>query len=222
MSPIRILIADDHPIVRDGIRALLAAQSDTVLVGEAGDGAELWEMLRAGTAVDVLILDMNMPSFGRPVRQIAALRAEFPSLTLLILSAHRDLEVIRAAMEAGAGGYITKNTLSESLVDGIRHVARGKRYFSPDVVSLLFDDLSRAGSGELSLQRQLAELTERERDVIRLVGAGLRTQSIADQLGISAATVQVHVRNAYDKLGVHSRAEVAAIAVHCQLWGIGL
>lgn len=222
MPPIRILIADDHPIVRDGIMVLFAPEGDIEVIGTVGTGDELWEMVRSdGHTVDVLILDLTMPAFPRPVRQIARLHEAAPSTAILVLSAHADRDVVQAVMDAGALGYINKAALSASLLDGVRQVNGGQEYFSSDIESLLRSQPVRDRSA-VNVRQQIERLTERERDVFRLVGSGMNTQQVAEQLDISLTTVQTHVRNAYSKLQIHSRAEAAALAQRCEQWGIDL
>jgi DNA-binding NarL/FixJ family response regulator len=201
---IRVIIADDHPIVRSGIRAELDAAQDIEVVGEAANGDQALQQV-ADLAPDVLILDINMP--GKKslavVRELSACGAP----KVLVLTVEEDLEYVTAMLKAGATGYLVKDEHPRTIVDGVRAVAAGEVWLSQTVL---------AGLVEHSLRGEnpapAASVTPREMDVLRLVARGKYNAEIAEVLGITEGTVKNHVTNLYDKLEVHSRAELVAYA----------
>jgi DNA-binding NarL/FixJ family response regulator len=201
---IRVIIADDHPIVRSGIKAELDAALDVEVVGEAANGDEALQRV-ADLAPDVLILDVNMP--GK--RTLAVLHELEACLSprVLILTVEEDVEFVVAMLKAGAKGYLVKDEHPRAIVDGVRAVARGEVWLSKTVLSGLVEHSLRGASvAPASL------VTRREMDVLRLVAHGRYNAQIASVLGITEGTVKNHITNLYDKLQVHSRAELVAYA----------
>jgi DNA-binding NarL/FixJ family response regulator len=205
MSPIRVLLADDHPVVRDGIRALLEKAGDIEIVGEAANGAEILDLAEK-VASDIVLLDMELPDMeGTQVaRQIQQL---YPNLKVLALSAHDDTFYIKGVLESGAVGYLMKDEAPEMILEAVRGVARGDMGWVSRRISAHITSWVQAGkSGEITL-------TAREEDVLRLVVAGKTNQAIAAELGISEKTVEKYMGVIFTKLNVSSRVEAAVHAV---------
>lgn len=205
MSPIRVLLADDHPVVRDGIRTLLEKAEDIEIAGEAATGAEILD-LAGKAAPDIVLLDMGLPDIeGTQVaHQIQQL---YPNIKILALSAHDDTFYIKGVLESGAVGYLMKDEAPEMILEAVRGVARGEMGWVSRRVSAQITSWVQAGkSGEI-------ELTSREEDVLRLVVAGKTNQAIAAELGISEKTVEKYMGSIFTKLNVSSRVEAAVHAV---------
>jgi DNA-binding NarL/FixJ family response regulator len=204
-QPVRVVVADDHPIVRSGIRAELDAAPDVEVVGEAADGEEALEK-SAGLEPDVLVLDINMP--GMKARKVLHQLKALPSPPwVLILTVEEDVECVVAMLQAGATGYLVKDEHPRVIVDGVRAVARGQVWLSQAVLGQLVAYNLRERTAEPALP-----VTSREMDVLRLVAQGYYNEQIATALGIAEGTVKNHVTSLYDKLQVHSRAELVAYA----------
>ena len=203
---IRVLIADDHPIVRAGVRGELARHADIEVVGEATNGdeaAQLSETLQP----DVLVLDIEMPGLKAMEVIEHALVLSTP-VRVLILTAHDDIDNVHDMLEAGATGYLLKDEAPEVIADAVRAVAEGKTWLSDEVAQLL----ARYAADEAQ-QPQSMPLSDRELEVLRLVAAGQTNRETGATLYISERTVRFHLRSIYDKLGVNSRAEAAVWAV---------
>jgi DNA-binding NarL/FixJ family response regulator len=204
---IRLLIADDHAIMRAGLVELFASQSEVGVLGQASSGAEVLALVRS-TPADVLLLDMTMPGdCGVPL--IVQLRQLQPALPVLVLSMNGDQLVVQRALESGASGYLTKGCDIVTLMTAIRSVAAGGRYIESALAQSMV-----LGSG----QAPHLSLSRREREVLVLLVAGHRLGEIADQLFLSAKTVSTHKMNLMNKLGVESNAELIRYAV---LHGLG-
>jgi DNA-binding NarL/FixJ family response regulator len=199
---IRILIADDHPVFRFGLKALLAAEADTRVIGEATTGSEA-VALAAELEPDVILMDLNMPDLSglEATRQI--LEAN-PETGILVITMFDDDSVF-AAMRAGARGYILKGAEGEETLRAIRAVAHGEAIFSPAIAERMMEFLSQPPTTEL--ETPFPELTPREREVLGLVAEGLTNTAIAERLVISSKTVRNHVSNIFGKLQVADRAE---------------
>jgi DNA-binding NarL/FixJ family response regulator len=202
---IRLVIADDHPMVRYGISAVLAPSETIELVGEAADGAELLTVVRAARP-DVVLTDLAMPTLSG-VEAIAALRAEFPELPVLVLTMHEDDETVFAALRAGARGYLIKGTEGAELVRVIEAVAAGDAVYGGSVANRIIAFFS--GAPAAFAQQAFPELTEREREVLAQLAAGRRNHEIAATLGLSDKTVRNHVSNVLTKLQVTDRTAAA-------------
>ena len=207
---IRVLMADDHPVVRAGIRALLSSHRDIVLAGEAADGEALLDLLRA-TPADVLLLDITMPGPGF-LELLSKIRAVKPGIRLLILTMHRGEQYALRAIRSGAAGYLTKATLPEELSEAIRRVAAGGRYVSSDVAEFLMLALSEAQDRPLH-----DTLSEREFQVLCLAARGRAVQQIARELSLSPKTVSTYRARILDKLGLTSHADAIRYAIEHQL-----
>ncbi|WP_216656559.1 response regulator [Nocardioides marmotae] len=199
---IRILVADDHPVVRDGVRSMLGAVPDFEVVAEAGSGPEAVALARA-TDPDVVVMDLRMPG-GGGVDAVRALRASGTRAAVLVLTTYdTDSETV-AAIEAGATGYLLKDTPAERLFEAVRATAAGETVLSPAVASRLASHLRRPS--------RTTALTSREREVLVLVARGTSNRAIAQELFVSEATVKTHLVHVYEKLGVADRAAAVATA----------
>jgi DNA-binding NarL/FixJ family response regulator len=209
MDKIRIYLADDHEVVRDGLEALIGAQPDMEVIGEAGDGqTTVDDAIRLRP--DVVVLDIAMPELdGTQVAE--RLRAACPDVRVLALSIHEDKGYLHRLLAAGAAGYVLKRTASAEIGHAIRTVARGGVYLDPGFARKLVGDWARekpaAGAAHDGL------LTSRERDVVRLIALGFLNREIADQLAISVKTVETHRMRAIEKLGVRCRADLVRYAL---------
>ena len=209
MQKIRVLVVDDHTIVRDGICALLALAGDIEVVGEAANGSEALKKVRELTP-DVVLMDITMPIMGglEATRRICK---EFPRTRVLVLTQYDDKEYVFPVIEAGACGFISKLAASSELTSGIRSVYHGDSYLSPSVTTLLVEEY-RHGGGRVS-HDPYDQLTARERDVLKLVAEGYTTEQIADTLVVSHKTVEGHKTNLMAKLGIHNRIELVKYAL---------
>ncbi len=207
---IRVLIADDHAIVRQGLRQVLSLASELELVGEAKNGWEVIEQVRAGS-LDLLLLDMNMPG-PNGVELIKRVREEAPRLPILVLSMHGESQIAGRAIKAGASGYLTKDSEPESLIAAIRQVASGGNYIEPAVAErLLFD--AKPGDTE---QPHL-NLTDREYQIFLLLVQGRGVNEIGETLHISAKTVSTHKLHLMQKLGVDNLSDLVRYALKHEL-----
>jgi DNA-binding NarL/FixJ family response regulator len=199
---IRVLITDDHAIVRTGLAQLLGTTNDLVLVGEAADGARAVE-LAAELRPDVVLMDLSMPGVDG-VRATASIVAANPDVRILVLTSFADQTRILDALEAGADGYLLKHSEPEVILAGIREVMTGGSPLDPKAARVLLTQ-RRAGSSA----EQGVHLTGREREVLRMVGDGHPNKVIARRLGISERTVKAHLTSVYQRLGVTDRTQAA-------------
>lgn len=203
---IRIVIADDHTIVREGLKQLLGAVGDMEVVAEASNGHEVIERVRA-LEFDLLLLDMSMP--GRSgIELIKQVRAEKPKLKILVLSMHEEHQYAVRAIRSGASGYLTKESASQQLVDAIRKVASGGAFISAEVAQQLA--LGAMPGAQAALHETLSD---REFQILRMIAEGLSVTDIADNLSLSVKTVSTHKANIQQKMGLHSTAELIRYAI---------
>lgn len=196
----RILIADDHTLVRQGFVALLAREPDLIVVAEAADGFEAVRLV-AELSPDLAILDVGMPGLNG-IAAAARIRADSPQTRILAISVHADGRYVRQMVDAGAGGYLLKDVAVGEMVRAIRQVAMGKRYFCQGL-----------GYVEQADDTPIARLSPRELDVVRLVADGYRASEIAARLGVSIKTAEAHRRNAMRKLAVTTVADLVRLAL---------
>ncbi|GAB2747255.1 response regulator [Amycolatopsis magusensis] len=196
---IRLVIVDDHPIVRGGLRDMFADAEDIVVVGEAGDGAEGIERAKA-LAADVVLMDLRMPGMDG-VAATAALRERAPSARVLVLTTFDGESDVLPAIEAGAISYLLKDALPDELMRAVRAAARGESVLAPSVTQHLMGQVRRSGAGTL---------TDREKQVLQLVANGSSNREAATALFIGEASIKTHLQHIYDKFGVRDRASAVA------------
>jgi len=206
---IRVLVVDDHTIVRDGICALLALAGDIEVIGEAGNGSDALRMVKE-LEPDVVLMDIAMPIMGG-LEATRRIRKEFTRTRVLVLTQYDDKEYVFPVIEAGASGFISKAAASAELATGIRSVYSGDSYLSPSIAKLLIEDYQH--SGARATHDPYERLTERERDVLKLVVEGYTTQEIANMLVVSPKTVEGHKTNLMAKLGIRNRIELVKYAL---------
>ncbi len=213
MATIRILLADDHTLVRRGIRALLETQADFAVVGEAATGTEAVDKTRA-LSPDVVLMDIGMPQLDG-LAATAQIKREMPNVSVLLLTVHDDANYLFRALTVGASGYVLKGAEVNELVFALQAVHRGEVYLQPSVAKLLVGDyLKRASSTE---QAQIDELTLRQREILTFIAEGLTNQQIAEKLVLSPFTVATHRANIMQKLNLHNRAELIRYAMQHRL-----
>jgi DNA-binding NarL/FixJ family response regulator len=194
-QPIRLLIVDDHPVVRDGLRGVFTGDPDFEVVGEASDGGEAVATVER-LGADVVLMDLRMPRMGG-VEAISRLRASTPSARVLVLTTYDTDKDVLPAIEAGATGYLLKDAPREELVRAVRAAARGESVLSPAVASRLMGQVRKPAREALST---------RELDVLKLIADGASNREAASKLFVSEATIKTHLLHIYDKLGVRDRA----------------
>lgn len=210
VNPIRVLVADDHSVVREGLRHVLAGVPELTLVGEAGTGPDA--MALAATArPDVVLLDLTMPGAGG-LEVLRHLRTTLPDIRVLILSVHDDPEYVLESVRAGAHGYLRKDSSPAEIRQAIRAVHAGDAYFSPPVARHLTTAL-RDGTAPAQPEADLGELTSREREVLVRVARGLTNRETAAELGISVRTVEAHRDSLMRKLRIHTVAGLTRFAI---------
>lgn len=197
-SPVRILVVDDHPVLRAGVVAMIANHADMAVVGEAGDGAEALDRFRA-LRPDVVVMDLQMPGTNG-IDATLAIRAEAPSAKILVLTTFAgDTQAVRA-LRAGASGYLLKNSIRTQIVDAIRDVHAGKRHIDPAVAE------------QIALYVADEPLTDRELAVLECVAAGQSNRAVAAELGLAEETVKSHLKNIFQKLDVTERIRAVTVA----------
>ena len=215
-SKLRIVVADDHTLIRRGIVGLLNAQPDMEVIAEAGSGKEALEQTKRHTP-DVVLLDVAMPE-GNGLEVAKEIKQMNPQVQVLMLTMHDRQDYVFEALRAGAAGYILKGADVQDLLAGVRAVARGEVYLYPTLTKrLLSDFLRRAETGED--QGHLNALSERERNVLRLIAQGKTSNEIAQVLVISPHTVQTHRDHIMEKLNLHRKADLIRYAVRTGLVG---
>lgn len=209
---IKVLVADDHAIVRAGVQLILADQRDIVVAGEAVDGRETLQQLRRGQW-DVLLLDLSMP--GRcGIELLKQIRSEYPKLPVLILSAHREDQYAVRSLRAGAAGYLSKESAPQLLVSAVRKVASGKRYISPVLAERLLADWDETDEKPLH-----SALSDREYEIFEMLVSGKDISVIANELSLSVKTVSAHKTRLLHKMGKKNILELVRYALENQLMG---
>ena len=210
MKPIRILLADDHTLMRRGLRLLLESQPDFTVVAEAADGRQAVEQAEA-TQPDVAVVDIAMPNLSG-IEAAQRMSAALPNLAILILSMHSDEGYVLRALKAGAKGYLLKDSAEGDLIEAIKVVHQGRTFFSPEITRMLVADYvqeirTRGAEDSYDL------LTSREREILQLLAERKSNKEIAAALNLSPYTVETHRRNLQEKLNLHSFAELVLYAV---------
>jgi len=205
---ISVLVADDHGVLRKGVRSVLDAEHDIVVCAEAGDGVEALEEIAARNP-DVVILDVSMPNLGG-LDTLEQIRKHHPATKTILFSIHQESAVIRDAVARGADGYLLKSAATRDIVDAIHAVLAGDNYFSPPVARELVAVLRDSGGQGLGTYGQLSR---REREVLHLIAEGLSAREVGNRLGISGKTVEAHRTSLMRKLGVKKATELVRYAV---------
>jgi two-component system NarL family response regulator len=209
MKPYRVMLVDDHPLIREAIGHLIAGAPEFELIGEAADGTECLARIDE-LHPDILILDIAMPEMNG--EQVAReLRRRHPELKIIALSGYTDRQFVRAMTKAGAKGYVVKSASGRELIHALRAVASGKNYLSPEVTGAVMTLLDEAAPSAGLSQPQT--LGKREKEVLKLIAEGQRSATIAAQMGIAVATVEAHRRNILRKLQLHNIADLTRYAL---------
>lgn len=217
ISPIRVVLVDDHELVRAGIRALLHGNPEMTVVGEASDGrAAIDTVLRVRP--DVVIMDLDMPS-GDGLTATHELVERLPGVHILILSMHSERERLLAVLSAGARGYLAKSAAERELIDAIRVVASGEIYLRPAISTALAREAVEPSAARHDAQARLERLSRREQTVVALTAQGFNGPEIGSQLGITAKTVDTYKQRIEEKLGLSHRTEYVRFALQAELLG---
>jgi DNA-binding NarL/FixJ family response regulator len=206
---IRVFLAEDHETVREGLRLIIDAQSDLQIVGEAADGYEAIDRVRA-LLPDVVVMDISMPRMNglKAARQLKML---CPDVGIVALTRHKEGGYVQELLQAGAKGYVLKQSPSDELLRAIRAVGSGKGYLDPEMTSAVVDDY--AGRAARQASRNPVALSEREEEVLRLIATGYSNKEIAGHLEVSVKTVESHKANSMKKLGLKSRIDIVTFAL---------
>lgn len=207
---IRILLADDHTVMRRGLRLLLESQADFSVVAEASDGREAVEQAETARP-HVAVLDVAMPNLSG-IEAAQRIAAQTPNVAIVILSMHSDEGYVLRALKAGARGYLLKDAAESDLIEAIKAVSQGKTYFSSEISKMLVEDYIREIRSR-GVEDSYELLTSREREILQLLVEGNSNKDIANRLNVSPHTVETHRRNLQDKLNLHSFAELILYAV---------
>lgn len=207
-KPVRVVLADDHALVRQGLRIMLQASPDVEVVAEAKDGRELIEQVQIHSP-DVAVVDIRMPDMDG-LEAVRLIKRDNPQVKALMLTVHDEEAYVHEAIRAGATGYLLKTVSSEELVKGILTVASGKAILHPSVTRQLIDEFSQLAKADHSPQKGLSK---REHDVLQLLAYGRSNKEIARSLGIGSQTVKTHVAHIFSKLGASDRTGAVALAL---------
>ncbi|GAB4563326.1 MAG: response regulator transcription factor [Anaerolineae bacterium] len=209
MTKIRILLADDHAVLRAGLKLLINSQEDMQAVGEARTGLETIQVAKEARP-DVILLDLSMPE-GSGLDVLSILKAQCPQSRILVLTMHTDEDYLKAALRMGAAGYVVKSAADQELLSAIRAVHRGQIYLDPSMTRSLLEDLISPSVD--TFHDPWDELSEREQQVISEVARGYTNREIADRLHLSVKTVETYRARAMDKLGLRTRAQLVEYAM---------
>ena len=215
--PIQVLLADDHKLLREGLRRILELDGEISVVGEAGDGAEAVRL--AGVLnPEVVVMDINMPGMNG-VEATRAIKAQFPRIAVLVLTIHEDREYLLEVLKAGAAGYVLKDIDPDRLMEAIRLVHAGESVVAPGLTSKLIAELN-TGSRHETPSTPDNPLSAREQEVLQLMAEGIGNREIADRLFVSEKTVKNHVTSIFRKLDVSDRTQAVVQAVKRKMVGI--
>lgn len=210
MDPIRILLTDDHLIIRNGIKLMLKRHKQFKVVAEAGSGIEAINYLdNNSNEIDVVLMDIDMPDMNG-IDATKVIANSFENIKVLVLSVHNEEPYIKSVIDAGAYGYALKDADTNEIINAIETIASGKKYFSSEVSNIMINSLMNKQKEETI---ETDGLTEREVDVIKLVASGATNKEVSDKLFISSRTVETHRRNIMDKLGLNNLAELIKYAI---------
>ncbi len=208
---IRLLLADDHAVLRSGLRLLLSEQPDMEVVGEAADGEEAIEKTRELNP-DILLLDITMPGIGG-LDALDRIKKECPQVRIVVLTMHDDESYMERVMASGGSGYVLKKAADTELISAIRAVHQGGVYLHPSMTRALVNQLQRRSAAQERQSRLESKLSEREREVLKLIAEGYTNKEIADMIFLSVKTVETHKAHIMDKLELRSRAELVRYAL---------
>ena len=211
MSTLRIFLADDHEIVREGLKALINAQRDMIVIGEASDGQTAWQQA-AACQPDVVIMDITMPTLNG-VQATIQLKQACPAIKVLALSVHEDTSYLRQLLAAGASGYVLKHAAADDLIQAIRMVSTGGVYLDPVLAAHVVAGYIRVPAAAGALLG--ADLSERETEVVQRIAEGYTNKEIAAHLTLSVKTVETYRARAMEKLGLQGRAALVRYALEC-------
>lgn len=219
MTMLKVLLVEDHDIVRQGVKALLDEEPDITIVGETGDGSEAL-LLTQKLRPDIVLMDLSLPGLGgiEATRQI---RERLPDVRVVVLSMYDSEEYVFRVLRAGASGYVLKQSTSTELVLALHAVAGGSTFLSPSISQILISDYVHRAETKTSEDETLSVLTPREREVLQLIARGLNNRQIAERLHISIKTVETHRGNMMRKLDVHDRAGLVQFAIDSGLIALG-
>ena len=210
-AKIRLLLADDHAVLRSGLRLLLSEQPDMEVVGEASDGEEAIEKARE-LSPDVLLLDITMPGVGG-LEALDRIKKENPQIRIVVLTMHDDESYMERIMTSGGSGYVLKRAADTELLSAIRAVHQGGVYLHPSMTRALVNQLQRRTAAQERQSHLESKLSEREREVLKLIAQGYTNKEIADMIFLSVKTVETHKAHIMDKLELRSRAELVRYAL---------
>lgn len=205
---IRVMITDDHLIIREGLRLILETAEGIELVGEAKDGAECLELVKTLNP-EVILMDLQMPHMDG-ITAIEHLRKDYPDIAIVILTTYNEDDLMIRGLQSGARGYLLKDSSRENLIDTIQAAAKGETLLKPEILARVLSN--RTSSSITSASQTDSPLTERELEVLQSASRGERNKEIAYKLGITERTVKAHLQSIYQKFGVDSRAAAVAIA----------
>jgi DNA-binding NarL/FixJ family response regulator len=211
MNPYRIILADDHQLLRQGLKMILTQKAKMEVIGEAADGLELLHLMKK-LKPHMIILDISMPNL-RGIEAIHEIKAIHPETKILILTMHNDKEYLQQAMSAGADGYLLKEDADTALFSAIETIRQGKVYVSPYLANDLVDEWVRINRGELNLAFKDNPLTTREKEILKLIAEGKSSKEIGDLLFISVRTAEHHRANIMVKLNVKKTADLVKYAL---------
>lgn len=219
MNPIRIVIVDDHVILRDGLVGILDGQPDFEVVGEAGSVADALEIVRASKP-DLVLMDYGLPD-GTGLEATREILASYPQTNVVLLTVHEEDDLLFEAVRSGAKGYLLKNISSKEMLAKLRGLSQGDAAISPAQISRILSEFARTAPPQPADQEETTPLTDRELEVLRLIVMGVSNQEIGARLHISVHTVKNHMHNILDKLKVGSRREAAEVAIKKRLVDAG-
>lgn len=215
---IKIILAEDHLVVLNGVKLLLESQADLEVIGEGTNGNQILEIFRSGNIPDVLITDINMSDMDG-LELITHVKKEFPTVKVIVLSMLNNLQYILHAFKNGANGYLVKNVGYEEMLYAIRHVAKGGQFICEEISTIMLDTLQKSPTAFLNIEQIMEKmgLSEREMEVLELIGEGFTNMQIADKLFLSKRTVEGHRQNLLEKTGVKNTAALIKYAIRTGL-----
>jgi DNA-binding NarL/FixJ family response regulator len=214
-NPIKLILTDDHQIVRDGIKAMLADADGIRIIAQAESGAELFELLKT-IEVDVIVLDIELPDMSG-IDICGQLAADYPDIKVLILSMYTGEEFIFKAISSGAKGYLPKNTNRDELVKAIRTLASNQEYFSQVISDIMLKGYIQKAKSKSADLKDLSELSKREIEILRMLAEGYQSNEVAEKLFISIRTVESHKSHIMQKLEIHTTVELVKFAIRNKL-----